>query len=310
MDGPTKAIQLKDIPIVIGPDGQSYYEFRLDLNEQNSNDTTKRLELSEFQLYWSDRQATYFDYNAATYTNRALGTDDTVFHRVLDLDGVSNLAGEDRSIVLYDSQSGSGRDDYVFYVPVSTFTNIDPLAYFTLFSQFGPDPDEDATIRGMAHPHQPPRSPAPKFNDLDGQTATKLDTPAIRVSRLHHPALTEESNVDHRDMQKGAWRWTSWLPASVSGPRLPTRTAITACYGLPPGTYIHMTNVPRIRHHRRRETYRRQRHKRYHNAGGRDRDRRRIGNNLPTFNISGRKLIDTNGDGRFCRATRPRRTRA
>ena len=29
----TKAIQLKDIPIVIGPDGNAYYEIRLDLNE-------------------------------------------------------------------------------------------------------------------------------------------------------------------------------------------------------------------------------------------------------------------------------------
>ncbi len=164
--GATTAIQLKDIPIVIGPDGQRYYEIRLDLNEENNSGTdasgapNRLLSLTEFQLYWSDGQATLADYNAVTFENRAFDAVDG-FHLGFDLD-----ANDDRTIVLRDSNPGGGKDDYVFYIPIDSFAGALPTSNVTLFSQFGPNPDEGATpeewrIRTTS------QIDGFKFNDLD-----------------------------------------------------------------------------------------------------------------------------------------------
>ncbi len=136
----TTSLKVGDLPIVM-IDGVAYYEIRLDLNEENSGtdpggDPNILLELSEFQIYTSDQQATLADYAAGSGT--VLDSD---FNLVYDLDS----GGVDRSIILTDGPSGSGNDDYVFYVPVSD-VGTDPDQFFTLFAQFGPQPAEGATF--------------------------------------------------------------------------------------------------------------------------------------------------------------------
>ncbi|MBX7459357.1 hypothetical protein K3152_13975, partial [Qipengyuania sp. 1NDH17] len=169
----TQALRLGDIPIVyVDPDGDGvydyYYELRLDINEENNAGTDANgspnveLALTELQIYTSAQQATLADYNTLTYEDRALGTDDSVFDLQYDLD-----AGEDRTILLQDTNSGSGEDDYIFYIPVSLFGDAEADHYFTLFSQFGPNPDEGATFEEWRI-RDNSQIDGFKFNDLDG----------------------------------------------------------------------------------------------------------------------------------------------
>ena len=160
----TQSLLLGDLPIVYR-DGIAYYEIRLDLNEPNSGtDGGGRqsilLGLTEFQLYTSEREATLADYNAGGYETKAFLSSD--FHLVYDLD-----AGEDRTLVLADGPSGSGNDDYSFYLPVSSFGAYDPTDNFTLFAQFGPSPAEEATFEEWRI-QTVSRINGVKFNDLDG----------------------------------------------------------------------------------------------------------------------------------------------
>ena len=169
MDGPTMAIQLKDIPIVIGPDGQAYYEIRLDLNEENNDGTdgsgepNKLLELSEFQLYYSDSQAVLEDYLSPdmAFADGVASPSGNTYNLAFDLD-----AGEDRSIILRDSNAGSGQDDYIFYIPLESFADADPDDYITLFSQFGPSPVEGATFEEWRI-RTTSEITGFKFNDID-----------------------------------------------------------------------------------------------------------------------------------------------
>ncbi|MEO6360884.1 MAG: hypothetical protein ABIO43_09970 [Sphingomicrobium sp.] len=137
----TQSLRLSDLPIIYR-NGIAYYEIRLDLNEENNTGLdaggapNTQLELSEFQIYWSGQQATLADYTEGS--SLVLGTG---FNNVFDLD-----EGGDNSLILIDGASGSGRDDYAFYIPVSNFVGADPDDYFTLFAQFGPSPAEGATF--------------------------------------------------------------------------------------------------------------------------------------------------------------------
>ncbi|HYU95291.1 MAG TPA: SdrD B-like domain-containing protein, partial [Sphingomicrobium sp.] len=156
----TTSLKVGDLPIVM-IDGVAYYEIRLDLNEPNSGvddggASSILLELSEFQIYTSDRQATLADYTAGSGT--VLGSD---FDLVYDLDS----GGVDRSLILTDGPSGSGRDDYIFYIPVSD-VGTDPDLNFTLFAQFGPQPQEEATFEEFRIQNTA-QLDGVKFNDLD-----------------------------------------------------------------------------------------------------------------------------------------------
>ncbi|WP_057882455.1 DUF7507 domain-containing protein [Tsuneonella troitsensis] len=168
----TQALRLGDIPIVFkdftddGIDNPvAYYEIRLDINEENNEgiDSTgepnRELALTEMQIYTSSRQAVLEDYDPDNYEDRALGDD---FNLVFDLD-----ADGDNTILLFDSNPGGGKDDYIFYIPLSTFEGASPDSYFTLFSQFGPSPDEGATPEEW-RVQTTSRINGVKFNDLDG----------------------------------------------------------------------------------------------------------------------------------------------
>ena len=119
----TSSLTFNQIPIRI-IDGVQYLEFRLDLNETNENPFTA---LNAMKIYYSSAPATGADYVAGT---QELDAD---FTKVFDLD-----AGGDKTLLMDAHSSGSGNDDYIFYVPVSLFGGADlSTAYITMYAEFG-----------------------------------------------------------------------------------------------------------------------------------------------------------------------------
>ena len=161
-DSWTNAIQLKDIPIVyldLNGDGklEAYREFRLDINEN----AQKEVSLEELQIFTSSSQATLTQYRFDDGEVLAFRAADG-FNLQFDLDAV----GENK-LILSDEGAGQGRDDYIFYIPNSSFADSSPDQYVTLFSQFGPTPPDDA---GFAEWRVQTSSKITgvKFNDHDG----------------------------------------------------------------------------------------------------------------------------------------------
>jgi len=127
----SSALMLAEVPIIYR-DGVAYYEFRLDVNEPEGDAALVALE--RLEIYASTAQATLAAYSAGV---DAFGAG---FTKVFDLDD-----GEDRRIDLIGDAAGSGRDDYVVYVPYTAFGSADPAETFvTFFSQFGPNPAENS----------------------------------------------------------------------------------------------------------------------------------------------------------------------
>ncbi|MDG2530928.1 beta strand repeat-containing protein [Caulobacter endophyticus] len=119
----TSSLTFNQIPIRI-IDGVQYLEFRLDLNETNENPYTA---LNAMKIYYSSAPATGADYVAGT---QELDAD---FTKIFDLD-----AGGDKTLLMDAHSSGSGNDDYIFYVPVSLFGGADlSTAYITMYAEFG-----------------------------------------------------------------------------------------------------------------------------------------------------------------------------
>jgi len=136
-DPNTDAIQLGDIPIVykdFDGDGQleGYYLINLDINENVNKDVS----LEELQLFTSSDPATLADYQSGG--GIAFSAADGFTLR-FDLD-----ANADNKLILEDDGAGQGKQDYTFYFPVSMFSGSSPTDYLTLFSQFGPEPPDDA----------------------------------------------------------------------------------------------------------------------------------------------------------------------
>ncbi|TCS17526.1 DUF11 domain-containing protein [Caulobacter sp. BK020] len=119
----TSSLTFNDIPVKI-INGVEYFEFRLDLNQTNANTL---ISLTSLKLYYSSAPATGANYVSATHEL------DSDFTKVFDLD-----SGGDTRLLLDAHSSGSGNDDYVFFVPVSAFAGADFSAdYITLFADFG-----------------------------------------------------------------------------------------------------------------------------------------------------------------------------
>jgi uncharacterized repeat protein (TIGR01451 family) len=119
----TSSLTFNDLPVKV-INGVDYFEFRLDLNQTNANTL---ISLTSLKLYYSSAPATGADYVVATHEL------DSDFTKVFDLDG-----NGDTRLLLDAHSSGSGNDDYVFYVPVSSFAGADfSTDYVTLFADFG-----------------------------------------------------------------------------------------------------------------------------------------------------------------------------
>jgi uncharacterized repeat protein (TIGR01451 family) len=107
----THSILLSEIPIKV-VDGVEYYEFRVDLNENNSN-PDGQISLDTFKIYTSSSSTIE---SLSTLTTQNL---------VYDMD-----AGGDRTLLLSEVSTGSGTDDYAVLVPVANFSNVDPASTF------------------------------------------------------------------------------------------------------------------------------------------------------------------------------------
>ncbi|MCL6729679.1 DUF11 domain-containing protein [Sphingomonas hankyongi] len=159
-DPNTDAIQLGDIPIVYKDlDGngslEGYYVINLDINENVNKDVS----LEELQLFTSANPAVLSQYHSGGGT-AFLPADG--FTLRFDLDANTN-----NKLLLEDDGAGQGKLDYTFYFPVSMFSGSSPTDYLTLFSQFGPEPPDDA---GFAEWNvlTAAKIEGTKFNDVNG----------------------------------------------------------------------------------------------------------------------------------------------
>ena len=132
------SILVSDIPVVTlqGDDGQShdYWEFRLDLNEQDGNVGRDQITLDALQLYVSSsNDLTNFDTSTGTFTidpgpDGMVGTPDDI-----KTDGTP-LYDLGASVDLNEWTSGSGHGDYTVLVPYVEGDYTDQYMY--LYSAF------------------------------------------------------------------------------------------------------------------------------------------------------------------------------
>ncbi|MGX7894027.1 hypothetical protein [Tsuneonella sp. HG222] len=115
----THSLKLSDMSILT-IDGKTYYEVRLDVNEDNTTAGTP-ITLDELWIMGSAAAATGANFSDDNnYANDFAG-----FHRVFDLNG---------TVALQDVNEGSGTDDYRILIPTTAFDPGD--VYFTLYSRF------------------------------------------------------------------------------------------------------------------------------------------------------------------------------
>jgi len=133
----TRSIQLSDIPVVnVG--GTNYYQFLLDINENNSTNG-HLLSLDKLQIFQAG-DGTLDNYQGLT-TGLAGAT------KVYDMGGDGTTSGNWVALD-YGLNHGSGSGDMFLYVPT---TNFDPSfgQYVYLYSAFG-------NIAGYESPNTPP----------------------------------------------------------------------------------------------------------------------------------------------------------
>jgi len=116
----THDITLGSVPVV-NLTGVDYYEFLLDINQQNSDPL---LSLDELQIYTRAGAIGVGD-NLATLA----GSSDLRY----DLDG----AGDSEVLLNYNLNSGSGSGDLFVYIPKSLFAGDPNTDFVYLYSQFG-----------------------------------------------------------------------------------------------------------------------------------------------------------------------------
>ena len=153
----THTILLSDL-VIVTVDGVQYYEFRVDLNESNS-DPNAQISLDQFKLFASS--------DGTIEDKTTLFNQDVIY----DMDAGGNV-----SVLLSDAESsGSGNDDYAVLVPITEFAGLDPTTtYVYLYVEMGAadpvDPDTwDATATFEEWNLQNGVTlVGTKFEDLDG----------------------------------------------------------------------------------------------------------------------------------------------
>jgi hypothetical protein len=161
----THSLSLNSVPIVSSsslaisglPTGD-YYEFILDINQENKHPLLSLDALQIFQL-----NDAYPHYTTGPYAGDSLKLDDLAAAGTLAYD-----LGEDNWIALnYSLEAGSGNGDMYAYIPVDNFDGAIP--YVFLYSMFGNqggdyannDGYEEWAVRGEILPPPPPVVPVP-----------------------------------------------------------------------------------------------------------------------------------------------------
>ncbi|WP_216635608.1 hypothetical protein, partial [Croceicoccus bisphenolivorans] len=226
----TNALQFYEIPIVyLDLDGngtpEAYYQINLDINENNNIDVS----LEALQLYVSEAGDGVNGTGYATLDDfivggtRAFAGDFQIVFDLddLDLDGAVDNGGDGARMLLSDLGAGQGKQDYIFYFPVEMFGDVDPEDFLTLYSQFGPDPADDA---GFAEWNtlKSTQIHGIKFNDVNGDgvyqsaTETLLNgfTVYIDINGNNQLDVFEQWAVSGEAGSTGAFTFFSLLPNS------------------------------------------------------------------------------------------------
>ena len=131
----THALNVADLQSIT-ISGVSYYQFLLDINQNNSHYPDMLLSLNELQVFLGNAPGLL---GATKNANGLLsfGANATL---VYDMDGAddANPATSSRIDMNYDFNSGSGSGDIYAYIPTSLFTG--PNKWVYLYSQFGDQP--------------------------------------------------------------------------------------------------------------------------------------------------------------------------
>jgi hypothetical protein len=211
----TSSLKLSDMPIKV-IDGVEYYEFRVDLNETN-NVAGRIVTLNEFKIYTSTSPATLANFNNTTDEFGA------GFTKVYDLD-----AGEDRTLILRDDNSGSGTDDYSVLIKVSAFGDVDPTTtYLTLYTNMGRQPGvRMAASRSGKLRTSPRASPAPS-----SRTSTAI--PCKTRARAASAALPSSSTGIRMApwMRVSGRRSLPTMARTLSSASVRPNSARTMCFG-------------------------------------------------------------------------------
>ena len=136
----TKSIKLDQVPVVsFDPDGPggplgviAYYEFRLDINQTNSNPL---ISLNELKLYKSTNGT-----ESGLITTAGFLDNTTLVWDMDDQNLTVPLTDDINNTILldYSLQAGSGKSDMFFYVPVADFGGAVPAdTWIVLYSSFG-----------------------------------------------------------------------------------------------------------------------------------------------------------------------------
>ena len=114
----THTLQIGNL-VVQNINGVDYYEVRLDLNEVASGDNAY-ISLDQLKIYTSSdgTLSSLADLGALT--------------PVYDLD-----SGGDKTLLLTQDSSGSGTDDYSFFIPVSLFTGLPNTTFVYVYADMG-----------------------------------------------------------------------------------------------------------------------------------------------------------------------------
>ena len=131
----THSLQLSEIQDnICDVSGTSYYEFVLDINENNT-DTGGQLSMHELEIYLHD---------AGNVVGHSSGWDTPIY----DLDGATD--GDSRVELDYTNFAGSGRLDMIALIPTDLFgTNLNKYVY--LYSAFGSLQESNAGFEEWAH---------------------------------------------------------------------------------------------------------------------------------------------------------------
>jgi hypothetical protein len=166
----TQDLLLASIPIKI-IDGVAYYEFRVDLNEDNNDPV---ISIESLELYTSSSGAVSADFQGIAAADAFLGVDG--YTKVFDLD-TQNV---DRLILSDVTSSGSGDDDYRFLVPVSSFGNVDPTTtYVTMF-----------TVMGLA---DDPLDSSATFEEWNTEIAATIN--GVKFADLNHDGVQDNGEL-------------------------------------------------------------------------------------------------------------------
>jgi hypothetical protein len=131
--------------------GVTYYQFLLDINQNNSGPTDHLLNLNELQIYLGDAP----DLHSGFVSGTGFAGHSTLVYNI--------DAGSDNGILLdYNLNSGSGSGDMYAFIPTALFTGTNKYVY--LYSSFGvPNANNDGYEEWAARigPNTPPAVPIP-----------------------------------------------------------------------------------------------------------------------------------------------------